>query len=257
MRTITLKIDAGAFQDQPVQGIFVRNGDASPTIVVEARKGGEIIGSAYLEAGDLIRFARAYDHLMIVHEEATTQTVTILAGHGELTTSRVAGTVAVDGTVSVDGTVEVIDAEQSKVLAGAAFVVAGVWGAVAGQYAHAQLWNPVGSGKHLVVRSIVASAGAAAGVVLNGYMSTQLTTLVKNAASKYVAAPVSASELRSQSSATLLFTGMGSIEAQANQGGEMLRAAPLILPEGYGVAVAPYQVNTALSAQFEFEEQIA
>jgi hypothetical protein len=153
------------------------------------------------------------------------------------------------------GVVQVVDGGRSRTLAGQAFMGNLFSTGLAGQVPLVQLWNPVGSGKRLVVKSFTASQSASGGMQF-GVMNTQLTTIGAKALNKLAGGAASVADRCSQSNATgLLPDFLGSIGLGPNLPWTPPLNEPIILPPGWGLTVQGQVLASLLAAFVDFFEE--
>lgn len=255
MRPITIKVPAGGSVELPISGEYLRNGDTSPTISVEFRKGGDDLGASVLRAADAVQVRRPFDHVRIYHGEATEQTITIDAGFGELKTSRVAGTVAVAGTVDVAGTVTVVNSQELETIAGNAFQGGTVVAATSGQYSHAQLWNPAASGVNLKVNQLWVSTTPFGRFSMHAYDAPLAAASVNVPESALAGASMSSAELRYELNATPKY-GIAQLGTGVQSDVSLIVFSnPVILRPGYGLGCLAGAANVAVVATWLFTEE--
>lgn len=87
------------------------------------------------------------------------------------------------GNVNVSGSVSTIDGEASRTLAGIQFVAGIQQAATAAVNSYCQLWNPLGSGKNLIVQQVSFSVSVAMSLYLgwqNAALATNNPTAISN-----------------------------------------------------------------------------
>jgi hypothetical protein len=169
----------------------------------------------------------------------------------------VAGADFVDDRVT--GEVSVIDGGKARTRSNTAMTAQIYCGAVAGQYAHCQLWNPADSGKNAFIEQLFLNGAAAQGVSVlshNAALSTAAGT--PRPQSKKVGGAQSALFNYKQNAAAAIPTGqvLGLFAAPANQTILLPFREPFMLPPGQGIVAYVNSVqNTDLNAVFEFFEE--
>jgi hypothetical protein len=169
----------------------------------------------------------------------------------------IAGSKFIDDRVT--GTVEVIDSAVSKTLSGQGFAWTNFTAAVAAQYAYAQLWNPVGSGKRVRVDAAVVSASI--GTQNYGYVTNVQAALAASQANghnKLAGGANSVSMGRYDSSATDFGAGQKYqwfIDVMAASASYVDLRYPVILLPGYGLSMKNSSFNGNMNVSVEFVEE--
>ena len=144
-----------------------------------------------------------------------------------------------------------------QVLIGAAFIGSVGRSAVAGQWTHIQLWNPLGSGKRLMITDIRAALTDAAGTIIMSDHDVALSDLGGNVpASKLGLFQSSAAgEFREQVNGATLGSQFGFIEAPLSTPVEVpLSDFPIILREFEGIVLRPDAANNGINALIQWQE---
>jgi hypothetical protein len=206
-----------------------------------------------IEAGSYMQPPSGFQRFAITSSVA--QTVKFLVSSGDSGTRSVAGTVAVAGTVSVVGTVNIIDGGKSRTLANGAFIAEISTGGSAGNAPALQLWNPVGSGKNVIISKFhvgTDTAGAAYcgwSNTLIGGLASPVSKLAGGAApvaKKSTAAGALGGVLNRTHTVNLLSNDYKPIELRE----------PIVLPPGYGFYLQHTQAAAVgLFASLEFIEE--
>lgn len=208
---------------------------------------------------DFVRPAGGGFETIRVTNGATPQTITIVYGSGDAGNRRSSGNVNVVGTVGVAGTVSVVDGGKSRTLANQVFGWRSFQPAgAAGTYNWCMLWNPVGSGKRLVVKSYVsnvagsagictANAGWTAGAIAGGSNQT------KNKLAGGVASLAAVYQLQ-QAGAPAGLVILGS----APQNVYVVEQEPIVIPPGFGFTMQPDNVaaTSTFSAHYVEEDNV-
>lgn len=161
------------------------------------------------------------------------------------------------GTRRTAGVVQVVDGGKARTLANAAFSGYVSQGPVAAQFAQVQLWNPVGSGKRVMVEQCT-SGSAAATVLYYGINAAPLATLVINAPSKLSGGAASSAQMRQETNAAPAFATASALIAKLNPAGNETQwepREPVVLLPGYGLVARCGLVNQDLFSSFEFYEE--
>jgi hypothetical protein len=168
-----------------------------------------------------------------------------------------------DGAWSDDritGNVEVIDGERTRTLAGTMFAGSPYCGAVPSTYSNLQLWNPVDSGKNLIIGAMdfgTITTGAINVLASNLALANLFNVAVAN---KRLGSAPGVGQLRWENRAAQeAFTfGMLRNEATAANTPQQwnIRGA-VVVPPGWGLNVYVPQAATTSTANFEWFEEMA
>jgi len=156
----------------------------------------------------------------------------------------------------ISGSVEVIDGGRNRTIANQAFMTNTYCGPTAGNTPMVQLWNPVGSGKRVVVERVTRSSGSAGNIVV-ALVNYALATFDKYARSKLSGGSVSTSEVR-------YFSKVGaqndpaltSDPVQANVPLLFQFIEPVVLLPGFGLVIAASSIGTDVVGAFEYFEEL-
>lgn len=170
------------------------------------------------------------------------------------------GTILVADNKFVDdritGSVEVVDGGKNRTISNQTFMGFCHGAPVAGSYSHMQLFNPIDSGKNVIVKSIFISSPT------NGYFSlqrlnTQLTTLLTTGgAPKKIGGSVGKTEQRFQTDATVLGTAMQLLTyIAAYIPFQMKFEEPMVIPPGQSLMTVTGTTNQELPTMFEYYEE--
>lgn len=165
----------------------------------------------------------------------------VIIGDGELTDNQIAGTVSV------------VNGELVRVKAGGAFIGLSYDGPTAGQYSHAQIWNPAASGKNVFLTKATAYTGAVSTVQIKS-STTAIGATSSVLSSKKLGAAGPSSELRSVSNAALLGTQIGSFTTNADAR-DIPFSEPILIPPGYGIITVPQVVNVMMWTTYQWIEE--
>lgn len=169
------------------------------------------------------------------------KTVRVVVGNG----ARIKSGANVNATSEV---ISVTNGEKTISNAGNSFMRYFGANAVVGQYTHAQIYNPANSGKTVYVSSVVPLGYAMA---ITGY-STALSTLYGYGQSLKIGNADSVTQLRTQASATPLYTQYFGVAAV---GVRYLFDRPACLTPGSGLVLAPQGTNSECYLTCEFFEE--
>lgn len=229
---------------QPGRYVYYRKATAglnAPEIQVKSDQGDVV----KLLPGEGYTFDTRFSSVMITNSDAaSTIAGQVIVGDGIFQANR------------VQGEVSVVDGSKARSLSGDCFSCLIGTAAVAGQYSHAQLWNPLASGKNIALEYFVCSLP----VVKNLYLATYNVALALSASvptNKMInSVRASVAEVRYQNNAAILSTTLLQyVEwAAADVPYEHEFKRPVIIPPGFGVQIIDGIVNQALHVGFEFVE---
>jgi hypothetical protein len=172
------------------------------------------------------------------YANAATIIGTVLVGDGDITDNR------------ITGNVEVVDGGKNRTLANSTFAGSIYQGPTVGQYATAQIFNPVASGKNVFVGQVSFASNTATYSSIK-FSTAQASNLWANGLSKKAGGTTSVAQLRYQSSAV---TDVGQlIVLGVNQ--TYKPTEPILIPPGYGLMVIPTTTNTDTTGIFDWYEE--
>lgn len=153
----------------------------------------------------------------------------------------------------ITGEVSIIDGGKSRTLSNTAGFVLLAQAAAVGQYSHAQIWNPVGSGKNCYIENLILSSPTAAGTISLRSSILPLTTLAGSCSSKLITSVIPLIESRTEFNAGVLGSGLVSeyVSGVSIQTYHELRE-PICLQPGIGLIVSGNIVNYGITAMLEF-----
>lgn len=154
------------------------------------------------------------------------------------------------------GSVEVIDGGKSRTLGGGAFMGGVQCGTTAGQNSHVQIWNPLGSGKNVIVESITYSSNSNGGILFRTG-NVAAANMLGNGVSKLAGGAVaSVAQLRYQTNATGLGGGnMMIVGIAAAQFSTYTFKEPVVVPPGQGLLVLQGTQAADVTGNFEWYEE--
>lgn len=117
MRESTFKIASGKTEEYQLDGQYIRNDDAMPTISVTVYSADHFEEKATIRAGDAVLFDNPFVRVQIAHGEASDQTIKISYGHGEISAARVSGSVAITNGASMTNSNKTVTNASGQVLA--------------------------------------------------------------------------------------------------------------------------------------------
>lgn len=254
LRDYTLTIDSGSTLSLTIVGDFIRVLDAVQPlrIAAEDRDGREVFNAAML-AGQKVRVPQ-FAQIRITNEGSSSDTVTVVVGSGDFRDDRISGVLTVQDN----------DAEQSRQQR--AFQL-GPWVGAggAGLYTYAQLWNPVGSGKLVIVNKVSVgntSLGATAPgphefSLRLGYGSA-LATFQNYGQCTYAGGAVSVAEYRKDNNASAgLGSGAGGYVVPQDETLMVRLENPVVLTPGTDVMVRHHTANEPMRIGFFWTEEDA
>ncbi|WP_137860557.1 hypothetical protein [Variovorax sp. 3P27G3] len=162
------------------------------------------------------------------------------------------------GTRRISSTVQVIDGERARTNAGVMFAGTATPNPVAGQRARAQLWNPIGTAKRLIVSRIVLSAGSVQTLNVTSSMAAEANDVTASlAANKLLGGPAPAAQLRHGNNAVGVATSMFGVTLAAGGVFDWKPAGVIVVPPGTGLLIGANDLNSSMSVNYEwFEEAI-
>lgn len=227
-----------------IAGSFLRLSECAWPVTVTLLKGGRVIGSmSNMQAGDYVNNVE-FDGVWLVNG-ATAQTVGIQISGGGAGSNRVLGEVSV------------IDGGKFRTLSGMAFSWAAGCGAVAGQFAKNQIFNPAGSGKNIVVKAYSCSVPAASTVfmhVTNAPLAT-LSAAIQATKMASLSGPVAVSRSENAASITASPRYIDYVQFSAAGIYGKVMQEPIVLIPGWGLVVEQSTVNTTVNTVFEWIEE--
>lgn len=239
---LTQALGAGEVWRLIIGADFFRIAAADWALKVRVLKAGRILGEMDgWQAGDYLRGVE-FDAVE-VENGATAQTVTVqIAGGGV-------------GSDRVIGEVSVIDGAVARTKAGTAFFGGVTATAAAGFYSAVEIWNPVGSGKNIIISKAVVGVSVECKAYMRG-MTSAFATDVTAFGSKMIggAAPV-ATFKRSIAEATIPGTPLILIPSKAGAAEWIEFREPVVIGPGYGLVAVPNIVNCEVTFSVEFNEQ--
>jgi hypothetical protein len=250
MQFFDLSIAPNGMRELQVQGSYVyfldgSAGGADATIALRKGAGSD---SILLKPGQAIKLpdAGGFDTRWIISNYRNQGTIigTLLIGDGEFFDNR------------ISGTVEVIDGGKARTLGNIAFSAPSYCGAVAAQYAYAQLWNPVGSGKNIVISQLNASSASAGAIhfVKETVMRPNLNA-AQPINKKIGAAQASVVQMRRENTTVLNSDDLAWQYVSANASFLYRLTEPIVVPPGTGVAIFNGAVGSDSGATYEYYEE--
>ena len=220
-------------------------GGADAAIEFASRSGGETVflypGQAYRIPARLSGLGSSWS--MKNRKGEATIIGSVILGEGEFQDNR------------ISGSVEVIDGGKNRTLANQAFMGAKYVPGVAGNTPEAQLWNPPGSGKRLIVERITRTCANGGGVGVF-WSNQQGATFAGNPLSKLAGGAASVAQLRTTSTvgnqtAPYLFNDV----LLAGVAVSFQLIEPIIVPPGWGLTVGNTVIAGDVIGGFEYFEE--
>lgn len=197
-----------------------------------------------LAPGQSLKLDKTVKSWSIANRKNTgTITGIVVIGDGELT----------DSTIS--GTVNAVNGELVRVKAGMCFMASATFPATAGQYSHVQLDNALAGTKRCVINKLHMMTSAPSGTQLNQttIVSTGGLTLGKN---KVQGGPAGTVGVRAEGNVAILGTTWAMMGVSiAFDSKEFPFSEPIILLPGQRLNAVATQVNTTMSAIFQWYEE--
>lgn len=178
------------------------------------------------------------------------------SGVGNVVRLLVADELFIDDRIT--GSVEVIDGGRNRSMVSAAFSGVGYSAAVAGMKAHVQLYNPPGSGRRLVVKSVKVIAYVGSWNADLRMLNSPLAGTVNAPACKMLGGASGVAQLRDQANAGLMFSGESLMTfggASSGSSDAFRFEEPILIGPGKGMVVFLYQENATLQVPIEWFEE--
>jgi hypothetical protein len=210
------------------------------------RNGAQIdIDVTKADPGDFAFVPDGFDRVEVVSTVA--QTVTVQIARGRVGSDRVVGTVSV------------VDVARDRAVEGLAFSYGLSVVAAGGLAPGAQLWNPAGSGKYVIVDDLAVSVGgAAADFVLTSWDVVAMPVVISATQAKNPSKGASVTtEIRSNTAAAVTGVNIGLYLLAPSTPFVVPLKAPVILPPGHGLNVWRYILASTLSVSFGHYEEPA
>lgn len=245
-----MKITLQAGEDSTLSlegfGFYVVAADGP--IIAELREiDGRVDQSGLLLPGQGLQGANRYEAVRVINMHTAAQTIQIYSGARSFVDNRNVGIVEVSGVVSVDPVPNSVYPAFEKFVGGSPG---------AGNYAHGQLYNPVGSGVDLYVQEVTYSSNADAIVYMQRY-DTQLSSDLGSGVAVRDSADISKGNIRREYPASLLggTAWMRVTRGLANTSKELGLVQPMKLKEGEGLILKNNSVGSSCYFSFKWEER--
>lgn len=245
MQVFDIKIAPGASRliDQLANYVYFLEGSAGgadTTIVIRPQTGGDAV---FLKPGQEYKFDES--------ESDVKWSIANLKGEAEIV-GKLLFAKGKFGDNRISGSVEVIDGGKNRTSAGTAFMANLYSSAVAGQASKVQLWNPLGSGKNIIIAQLTAA-------IPGGY--SLVVKLESAPINGPVAAPVGSKKAGGPASVALGYYSTADV-VPINGGTYGLSSGvvckltePILLPPGWGMTCGAPVLNNAAGAGVEFFEE--
>ena len=262
MGIFTLALAANEQREAAISGEYFELRNAlSPIVLVELldAMGGVVCRLDNPEQSDFVK--PGYFQTVRFTNGPVAQTVRYFYGSGDAGSRRTSGLVQVDGTVSVMGNVAVIDGEKARTLAGGMYAGAGIQAGLAANVSAVQLWNPLASGKNIIVSTMSMGSSSASGAQVYTGATMYATDLTAGrAGSKLVGGAAGVAQLRADYAAAppaYANSLLRSVNILANTEFVWNVRGAIVVPPGKSINVISTVVNTQLVCNFEwFEETV-
>lgn len=226
-------------------------GGADSTITMRGLSSGLRI---VLKPGQAFRLPRGENETSwVLTNFSNTATIigTVIVGDGDITDNR------------VTGSVEVIDGGKNRTMANQAFIGYGYAGGGVAQCSYGQLWNPISSGKKIIVEKFTSGiySGSVPAVMNVGINNAAIGTVQTYGKSKLSGGTQSAAEFRTDTNAntpgirfpTSLFWDQY-IDSLLKMW-EIEPKEPFVINPGYGIVIGCSSFNTGFTTNIEFYEE--
>lgn len=241
----TLPLAANESREVAISGEYFELRNAIfPVTLIELldRSGGVVSRMDNPEESDFVKPGR-YETIRITNGP-NAQTVKHFYGSGDA------------GSRRTSGNVSVVDGNKARTLANLAFIATAYSSALAANFSMAQLWNPVGSGKNLIVESLILGSTTAGSIGVRSN-NAALTTPGVVPASKKFGGAVGVGLTNNQQNAAQQGTQIYAIFSAASTSIEKRFIEPIVLPPGWGLHASSSALNQDVSATFEYFEEPA
>lgn len=245
LELITVPIAAGGQSRFELAGDYfeIIESQYPVTVLLEDRNGAQIGRMSGAEAS---YFLRDTPFKAITITSAQAQTVRIAFGSGEA------------GTRRTSGVVQVVDGNISRTNAGGSFM----WrpSSLGANFNHAQLWNPPGSGKNIVVDAVFLTSSLAGGVSMcrnAAQLASAAPNNVQNALLNGGQASVSVPRVESLAGLPYSTSCLGTALVQANGSFDFssVLKRPVVVPPGAGLVFLSEIAGSTLSGSVSFFEE--
>lgn len=245
MQTFDITVPVGGAFEINVPGRYVyflngSAGGADTTITVRSGNGGDTF---LLKPGQAVRLGNAEITRWIIGNKLGQATIvgTLLIGDGEFSDNR------------ISGSVEVIDGGRNRTKADTAFIGWFALTALAANYSHVSINNPVGSGKNIVLEQIILASASNTGYELR-LGAGEIGTLQGLGESKQFKGLIqsSAQGRAAHNGAKLGVSSVFLLNAPINTSKEWRPVEPIVITPGYSFTVVGQSVNTDVSMSAEW-----
>ncbi|MGK5023116.1 hypothetical protein, partial [Janthinobacterium sp. LB2P10] len=217
-----------------VKGKFFKYRSGTGAIRVRASKGGYVD----LLPGQGVR-GFDFESLTVADRSGANNVGVLIVGDFDFQDDRIAGTV------------DVVDGGKARTLSNIAGISGLNCGASAGVYSWAQLWNPVGSAKNMIISGLQVSSSGAGGIVIRS-TNAPFATLAGNPVSKLNQNIITAIEVRTATGAAWPGQGISTILVSAGTNVPVSLKEPIVMQPGFGLAISGGSLNQDVSGIVEF-----
>jgi hypothetical protein len=162
---------------------------------------------------------------------------------------------------SIQNPMLVMDGARARTLNGTAWIWTASCGAVAAQFSHCQLFNPVGSGRVAFIDSLTFNTLTSGSVVIVGIRNSQIAVSAPGPVNKKLmlsGSPVSLMLSRIENNvAELVDTTIVHLTVAASSPVTLNFACPIELSPGTGIVVVNETVNVIILANAQFTDEAA
>ena len=220
-----------------VEGSYYRILSSSGALEVK-RNGGSGVGPIYAGQGER---DEEFKRITLVDKTGAINSGYIIISDGTFVDDRITGEVSV------------IDGELSRSKSGASFISTGAVSGVAAQYSYHELWNPVGSGKRVIVSDYIHSSNVSTVCVIQ--RSNALLSAAASAINKSSVGGASVAKVGTGNTAAI--PGVGIELFYTNQYLPVIRnfKQPVICEPGSGFLLMTGIVNNAQYSTIQFTEE--
>lgn len=216
-------------------------------VMLMDRQGAQLSVMRSSEASFFSRPKEGFNTVQITSAQA--QAIRVFVGSGDA------------GTRRISSTVQVIDGGRARSNASVAFGANAARAELAANFSMVQLWNPVGSGKNVVVNGMSVGASQAGNIYLAGSFATMTTDISNRIVNKKLVAGGGAGVARLQSDVLAAFPAFtnGVLETfpvTANGLVPWRPSEPILLAPGAGLLALHDIANTTIFANYEWFEEV-
>lgn len=236
---IKAAFNAGEIKTFLIQGEYLEILEAAYPIDVFMmdRSGAQL---STMRNAEVSYFSRPGKYEVIQVQSPAAQTVRIFVGSGDA------------GTRKTSGDVSVIDGGKSRSIAGGALTAHMYSAAEAGMFTVAQLWNPIGSGKNIIVGQIIGAISGGFSLQIKGTTVALPAPNSQNVGSKKIGGPIGVALARVQSLAASV---VNPANFAVSSGIVVRLTEPFVLPPGTGLNFGAPVANNDAGVDLEYFEE--